>query len=277
MKSLILSILLIAGCSSEEPSVTKQDDHAALQAMYSQKLAGFTLGGKLDCDNALWAGIAAAGGYSVDLSEYLYPNNQPQRRPKTPCYPNDLNGDGQPDSRSTISNDMLIGLGYGSWYQKDLVAKRIMAFAIANNDIMGEPLQRLGEVIFKYNVKNVYKRSLDQSALPNVYVYQKQDYQKHIQVLLMLWDSEVTRSISSSELDKIKKYSDEYPDDVLFLTAKSIYSGTMNVAITKLLSGTNPSSYVRGDKSYATANWLLAARLALKYSKETSWARYQYK
>jgi len=179
--------------------------------------------------------------------------HKPQRRTKVSCFPNDLDANGRPDSRSTISNDGIIGL---SMCDKE-IASRILTYHQVNG-VMGEPANAYGEVYLKYNVKIV----LEGRDTPTFYSEPKEDYQYHIQVLLILWEGRTYGKISSNALERLKGAALAYPDDYLFAAAKECYTGGVR-ATELLLKGVNPSSYVRGSEVYPMANWLYAAKLVL--------------
>ena len=222
-----------------------------LKEVYSANLSSYRFGFPVDCDSALWAGVAYCSGADVTLGGYLYPGDQPQRRVEESCYPNDLNGDGRPDSRSTISNDGVIGLSMCS----PEIGKRILSYARANGGQIGKPDNAIGEVYLKPNVQIV----LSGSDVPTVYGKPKQDFEYHLQVLLILWEGEKYGAISPNALERLKDAAESHPLDYLFQAAYGLYSGNMEVATKLLLQGVKPSSYVRGSEGYAMANWLLAA------------------
>ena len=216
-----------------------------------------------DCDGSLWAGVAAASGVPVKLDKFLYPGDKPQRRPGETCYPG--------DSRSSTSNDQLIGLGLGSYLsQQKSIIKRIESYGRDNDWIMGDPPTGIGEVLMKPNLRIVYQRSAGRSPkVPTFYTVVNKDFAYHTQVLLILWEGEESGKLSRNAVDRLKAASRAFPNDYLFEAAKGAYTGHMDRAILKLNQGIKPSSYVRGEEPerFALANWLLAARIALKYSR----------
>lgn len=252
----VVACFLSVGCShlsrTEEPEFSEPSEE--LRKVYSDNLRSYSFGEPRDCDTSLWAGVAYCAGVPVSLSAYLYPGNKPQRRTKISCWPNDLNADGRPDSRSTISNDGIIGLSMCD----SNISNRILEYGIENSGVMGEPPNAFGEVYLKWNVKIV----LEGRDTPTFYGEPSEDYQYHIQVLLILWEGRKYGSISTNALARLKGAALAYPDDYLFAAAKECYTGG-DQATKLLLKGLNPSSYVRGDEVYPMANWLYAAKLVL--------------
>ena len=163
---------------------------------------------------------------------------------------------------------MFIGMGFAAYMAGRIdILDDFIDYGEANKWQMGEPGSAIGEVFLKPNVQIVLRRSADRGGeAPTIYGPAKEDYQKHIQVLLILWEGEVYGAISKNAKDRLKDHSASFPEDVLFVTADSIYSGNIDTAIKLLLKGVNPSSYVRGADFYPMANWLMAARLALRHS-----------
>lgn len=264
MKRLLsFGLLLFAfACNLTRDQTPKksESDLMKLRTVYESRLEQFDFGEPRDCDTALWAGVAKCGGADVALDEYLYPGDQPQRRTKITCYPTDLDNNGRPDSRSTISSDMVIGL---SMCDRD-IAKRILVYAKFNDWFIGEPRSQLGEVVLKPNVQIV----LEGRDTPTVYAKPGEDYQYHIQVLLIHWEGNKYGKISQNALERLEDAVQAYPDDYLFQAVLGKYRGNMDTAIKLLLAGVNPSSYVRGSKEFPMANWLMAAKIVLEGSNE---------
>lgn len=252
-----IAACFLVGCSTFNRTEEPQDltPSQELQEVYSANLASYSFGEPSDCDAALWVGVYHCATGDGILDHYLYPGNQPQRRAKISCYPTDLNGDGRPDSRSTISNDGIIGLSMCD----SEIANRILDYRTQTGGFMGEPREALGEVVIKPNVLIV----LQGSDTPTFYAPPKEDYQYHIQVQLILWEGRKYGKISKNALDRLKGAADAYPDDCLFNAALGLYTGDMSRATELALSGVNPSSYVRGDDRYPMANWLQCAALIL--------------
>ena len=261
LKYILLISISMLGCSSlnrtEEPE--SSEPNQSLQEVYNANLRAYSFGFPSDCDAALWAGVAYCGGVDVALGGYLYPGDKPQRRVEETCYPTDANGDGRPDSRSTISNDGIIGLSMCD----EEVGTRILSYAKANGGQMGEPSSALGEVYLKPNVQIV----LSSSDTPTIYGKPKEDYQYHIQVLLILWEGRTYGAISPNALERLEGAVEAYPNDYLFQAALGLYRGNMETATKLLMQGINPSSYVRGDDRYAMANWLMAAAIVLNHGR----------
>lgn len=259
----IATLLSLMGCASldrnHKPGVSPSTDRARLQEVYDANLSAFDFGEPRDCDAALWAGVSSLAGVGISLADYLYPGDKPQRRTKVSCWPTDLDANGRPDSRSTFSNDGVIGLAGAD----PKIAERILSYFKANGNI-GEPESAIGEIYLKPNVQIV----LQGSDTPTFYGPPKEDFEYHIQVLLILWEGRKYGKISQNALDALERAAKAYPSDYLFAAALGIYRGNMDTAIQLLLKGLNPSSYVRGSPEYPMANWLLAARLVLDHTKE---------
>jgi hypothetical protein len=242
MIKLLAFAYLLSGCAilddlmekinpQKDPTLENRED---LVELYNDRLSAIDwhngIPSLLDCDGALWAGVAAVGGVATHLEDFIYPEvGKTQRRPGTPCYPDDLDGNGHPDSRSTTSNDMIIGLGYGLYVQGkfDLI-NGIVQYGKMRDWFMGEPHDRIGEVVLKPNVQITLQRSIGVIApAPTFYNKPKEDYQYHIQVLNILWEGEREGNISKNALDRLSDAANAYPHDYLFNAALGAYTGDM--------------------------------------------------
>ena len=270
---IILLCLILAGCGLQRKNEPKPDPmtpEEQLREDYHARLDSIDWGipSRLGCDGALWSGVAASGGVDLDLTEHEYPEaGQIQRRPDYPCWPDDLDGNGAPDSRSTVSSDMIIGILLGAYYQGDSdLPERIFRYGSNNDWFMGEPSSALGEVVLKPNVQIVLNIMVHgSSGTPTVYLPVTEDYQHHIQALLIHLEGLVAGRISDNALGALKSHPNAFPDDYLFHAILGQYTGSQAKSMALLLGGINPSSYVRGaqPERYALANWLLAARITL--------------
>lgn len=265
MNKNLIPILLIflIGCSEnpfkkKEPEVDDMvEERAQLSRTFNKRLAETKWDSEIDdCDNLLWSGILSYVGIDVELSSFLFPGDKPQRRTASPCYPG--------DSRSSISNDMLIGLVLSN--ETDVI-ERVYDYGKDNDFIMGDPPTGLGEVLMKPNVRIVYEMALDKDTVPTFYTPVKKDFAYHTQVLLIYAEGEIAGKLSNNAIDRLKAAGKAFPKDYLFKAIYGAYTGDMDDAIILINKGIKPSSYVRGHESYPMTNWLLAAKIALKYSK----------
>lgn len=301
----IIALVLMVGCSTTPDNEAK--DHRAnvkdLQATYATKFStaksllepetGWP--STIGCDGLLWAGKASAIGLPSEV--YLAEHNPGEwgRRPVVPhghCWPNDANGDGEPDSRSTISNDMFTGLLWALWRDDSIESvaalKRLEDYREENRYVMGEPFDtQPTTVALSYNLSSVLARMLchktDGETCPqnskNIPVFGPpfEDYAFHIQVLGILLQGEVYESqrtesmtlidVSDSMRTWLNNAARVYPNNPLFLAAKGTYDGNMEPAIIALQDDDNsPPSYVRGENQEALAliEWLFAADIVLR-------------
>lgn len=101
-----------------------------------------------DCDATLWASLAQTAGLEgVQLGLAEYAPGQLGRRPLPACYPATS---GHPDSKSSISKDMILGYLWAAWARADYAAVRRLADYGENHSlevvagfpvgwVMGEP------------------------------------------------------------------------------------------------------------------------------------------
>ena len=132
----ILFLLTTWSCSKsgEKPDVAPIDslaDRYKLWIQDKQDSSGFILSDK--CDSVLFSGlIGSVQGVSVDLTDAMDDNGKWYRRPAKDCYATG-------GSKSETSRDMLLGVLYYSWYNKDLTTlEKTWEYAEANDWILGK-------------------------------------------------------------------------------------------------------------------------------------------
>lgn len=235
-----------------------------------------------DCDGTLWAGLAAAAGAGVSLELAEHAPGVIHRRPTTPCYPNDLDGDGQPDSRSTVSRDMFTGYLWGMWARRDTDAvRRLVDYGEAHDFVMGEPKDRTYEVELGQNLTGLACRMLgalgggDRTCAGKqaLYLPVAKDYEAHIQVLAILLQGEVSgialTDIDGLMLSRLEEAVADYPGDALFQAALGVYTGDLTEALTLLNDDAYACpSYTRGSAANCLVHKMFAASIVLKHVKE---------
>jgi hypothetical protein len=296
MTRLILTFLLIAGCEPKvKPADPKPDRFALLQATFDERLAATDFGetgwpNMEDCDGLLWSGLAAAAGVSVDLTLAEYEPGEWHRRPPPACWDGEDRG-----SKSTISNDMIVGLLWGLWRQRDKASlTRLADYAAEHDFVIGEPFPEMASrVIMKPNVAMLLARSLFSAThgqydrvwrrFPPTYLPVEKDYERHIQALSIALLGEINESLARQSLDatysqnlldvnqalltRVQALADAEPQNPLYQAILGIYSGDFSTAIDLLLDDQTPiPTYVRGkdQQAYAVAQWLFVARLVLR-------------
>ncbi len=236
-----------------------------------------------DCDGLLWAGKAAAAGLPVQIDLAEYSPGELHRRPPPSCW-NETDGD--VGSKSTISNDMVLGWLWAKWSLKDLDAlKRLAAYGEEHNWQMGKPTSMLSRVILKPNQigllgRMIYVLSSKQDSRTYRHLFESyskvgQDYERHLQALgivlqgaVDMEEMEITLvGISDQMLDRLKELVEAEPQNPLFHAALGIYTGDFDQAITLLLDDATPTpTYVRGHNAevLAKVERLFAMMLVIK-------------
>src|ERR1043166_4915987 len=114
MRLVLFAILLLLWSCGRDPKVpaSLRSELASAYQVKLEELRSQTLshaGGwpsDIDCDAALWAGLARAGGADwVEVSSAIRDDGRPTRLPGEDCLP--------PRSAATTSNDMLTGIMLG--------------------------------------------------------------------------------------------------------------------------------------------------------------------
>lgn len=242
---------------------------------------------KTDCDATLWAGKAKAVGLPTKLELAEYEPGQIHRRPPPSCW---NKTDGDVGSKSTVSNDMILGYMWGLWNHKDLEAfKRLAKYGEDHNWMMGEPAAMASRVLLKPNQQGLLGRIIydlsngtdnrSYRRLLEYYPEVKEDYEMHLQALGILLQGEVNMDVANEPsgaslvdindqmLQRLRDLVDADPKNPLFHAALGVYTGDFEQAITLLLDDTTPvPSYVRGDNHAALSGveWLFAADVILR-------------
>lgn len=291
-KSILALVLTLLACSHPKHAEKEPDDDlSALEDKFEAKLAATaaildpTTGwpAPLDCDGLLWAGKAAAVGLptNVDLAEYA--PGELHRRPPPSCW-NETDGD--VGSKSTISNDMVLGWLWAKWSLKDLAAlQRLAAYGEEHNWQMGKPLSQASRVVLKPNqigmlgrMIHVLSNGADSRSYRHLfdsYLSVEADYERHLQALGILLQGEVEMEaldirlveISDQMLARLHELVDAEPQNPLFHAALARYTGDYDQAITLLLADDTPvPTYVRGDhvEALAAVEWLFAAGVVIR-------------
>lgn len=293
----LLLILSVVACSHSKNKAQDPGADERLEVLaekFADKKASVSLlldtetgwPSRSDCDGTLWAGKAKAVGLPVKLELAEYEPGQIHRRPPPSCW-NKVDGD--VGSKSTVSNDMILGYMWGLWNHKDLEAfKRLAKYGEDHNWVMGEPAAMAARVILKTNQQGLLGRIIyDLSNGTDVRSYRrlfeyypevKEDYEMHLQALGILLQGEVNMDVANEPgaslvdindqmLQRLRDLVDADPKNPLFHAALGVYTGDFEKAITLLLDDTTPvPSYVRGDNPAALSGveWLFAADVILR-------------
>lgn len=220
---------------------------------------------KFDCDGLLWAGKAASVGLPVKVDLAEYSPGELHRRPPPSCW-NEKDGD--VGSKSTISNDMILGWLWAKWSLGDLDAlKRLAKYGEDRNWFMGLPKSMMARVYLKPNQQGLLGRmifSLSKGAdgrsyrhLFESYPSVTEDYARHLQALGILLQGLVEMDdlevrlidINDQMLQRLHELVDVEPKNALFQAALGRYTGDYDAAYALLLDDSTPvPTYVRGDK-----------------------------
>jgi hypothetical protein len=312
MKKVLALALLVSTFSAcdtfkkKEPSTPKDDPRRVeLQALYEQRKEALTaklVNGWLapdDCDGTLWNGLACAAGVPIEISLAEYAPGEIHRRPAPSCWTAE---GGDQGSKSTISNDMLLGYELCQWRRKDYDAiARLAAYGEAHADgivwVMGQPYPEQAErVALRPNGQGRIGVLLDKlsngddkrpyRSIPEIYTTVPQDFQKHLQNIGLLLDGELDRiipyrftvedvaeqlgayaliDIPKSGFLVLKEQADDNPNDAFAQANLGQYTGDMGPAIGLLLDPNYQApSYVRGAPEWSEVHWLIAADTVLR-------------
>lgn len=295
MKWLFGFLLLLSfGCSyaekHEESEPSAPSDVETLKTRFAEKKAAYELATNGasgwpsvdDCDATLWAGLVCAAGAPVAIELAELEPGVVHRRPERACWTAEA---GDVGSKSTVSNDMLLGYLWCGWRAGNLLAmQRLADYGEAHNWVMGEPFPEMASrVVLKPNQIGILGRIIYALSngdddrgyrdLPAVYAPGVEDYELHLQTVGILLGGETTElareqgllDINGESLKRLEDNAKKYPDDALVQAALGVYTGDFNAATKLLLDpGYEYPTYVRGAELYKDVHWLFAASLVLR-------------
>jgi len=198
-----------------------------------------------DCDTLLWNGLLGASGVSgIDIKASRNENGQWFRRPSKDCYSKDEAG-------STISRDMIMGLLWYVWKNKELkLAEELYKYGSDNLWSMGEGNEEDG--LDRYVMSPLLIGTLSliieklggeshlYSYTPEIWNTDHLGYRAHLTVIHILLRADVQGEIEDSEIDDLKKLLDKDPKNPLFQAAYHLYTdGNQTKAIVELLENTS--------------------------------------
>jgi hypothetical protein len=232
-KLLIFTNFLISACGTHEPQVSPKaftlEDKVSLYASNiktHQDEHGFILSDK--CDSTLFSGLlGAALPETVDLIQARDQEGAWHRRANQDC------GEEFKNSKSTISRDMMLGVMWWMLKNNKLAeAEALMADLKENNYIL-KGQGSLGELGFIPSYTNTLaliikalggKSHKLELAFPAVIGRSGKGFERHLAVWHILLRGEAKGSITSYELETLKKMRDEQPMNPLFQAAYHKYT-----------------------------------------------------
>jgi hypothetical protein len=282
MPRLILFLMLFTGCgvfethSEKTNETTREEALLSLQASTLKAVEEGSIESAIDCDLALWLGLAKASGVdSIDLSSLEYAPGEIHRRPIAtgPCWK-----DGKDlGSRSTVSRDMLTGYLWGRWVEGDLDAiQRLYDYGKARVWQMGEPKTQPEVFLMQVkvpgggNLLGIICQVLGCEAPAVVYAPVSEDYAQHLQALGILLFGEVSGSGFTLDIDglmrkRLEALVEGSPKDALFQAVLAVYSGDFTAAEDLILDpGYQCPSYVRPLQIYCQTHKAFVLRTILK-------------
>jgi hypothetical protein len=269
MLKIISLIMLIIGCgkTNSKPKSTEPTEELKQKVQLYENLIVTKLNGEFPfsntCDSLLFAGLLEASiPGTINILEAEVEPGKWLRKPLKygECYP--------ANSKSSISRDMLVGLYWYLWVNKDLdAAIRLMDYARANNFIMGEgdpsrislmPLltSLLGDLIYQLSNKQINYSSERNATigLPDSVWFPAGlvGYEAHLQVWLILLSGELNGYISDTQLDRLKEHSSRVPWNILYQAAYIKWTtGDFRLVEEQLLN----SPFFPNDKLPSRANY----------------------
>jgi len=232
---LLLNLWITSGCGKKtKPRTISVPEQIAARAMTYRSLIGSTEGvqdnhGFIDykhCDSLLFSSLISVAGISVDLRAAEKDPGEWYRRPLaySDCYETG-------ESKSRISRDMILGVMFAAYYNKDIqMLQDLWNYGSKNSWIMGKVKEADNSLasLMSSNYISLLARMLhklsskDYSARFFPIVLEKNPpggFQNHLLVLYLLLLSEVNDGLTDSQLDLLEKVSTENPENLLYVAA----------------------------------------------------------
>lgn len=212
------------------------------------------------CDQSFWAGLACWVGIPVQmtLAEYIE-RGRIERRPYHSCL-DDLDNDGNPDSRSSVSPEMMGGALLCSIRQNDYkFVERIFNYAKDHDWWIGDPHSQPGEVWLeaKPNWKRILIRTYEKLLnidsgefyFPPAYKKVSKDFERHVQNIAIMTEGIIEGSVTENmrQMVNVNRKSDK--KDCFFKSMAAIWSDYPKEDAEDCYIRNHPyyPSYVRGD------------------------------
>lgn len=221
---IILAVITATSCgkSPAHETVSQYPDIADKAARYlelSKQSADADGWPVSDCDALLWASLYNVAGGSADLDKARDESGKWYRTPSHDCYPT--------RSKSSISQDMILGLTLASWASQnaDRIA-RLVQYGESNVSIGGWWLFGDGDIartLIRTNLQaTIYRASRKLGGpsnrladFPPVFAH-VQGYEAHLHVLHILLKGLIDGSVSTYDLGFLRYFAERAPRNALF-------------------------------------------------------------
>lgn len=267
MIRILAVLILLVSCSKHEShdTITPYDAAKEKGVFYAENIILEKVF-KHRCDKLTFASLLDAFGVRYPLEKHEY-NRGEWHRDDIRCIDVDLDGNGQPDSKSEISDDGILGLIHALISRKDETARNWIAgiFDYGNEHYwkMGEGPNDLTRMIHLIPILQDVRRYVEGAFLTTWTEDNTDDalpaFTGHRGHLLALYIHALGRmhgSISSTKLKALEELKEENPSDPLYLALHSRYTdGDQGKAIAIL---NNAELFPEGEVPYSTdifGNW----------------------
>lgn len=280
MRGLFLFLCLLVACGRPVKTVELNPDADRLRGLQDELLGqlneaatGMTAGwpSDYDCDAALWAGEARAGGANwVEDSAALQPDGRPTRLPGKDCGPPGTPGaPSGGNSEATTSTDMQLGTILGLLAAHDVDALlRLQSYTDDNNGTVGTPAEDVPLVYMKPNTRTLLARAIASlggagdagwAALPIIRGPITADYQRHLQLISMILQSRLGGLSPIDVVLATNTYKGATDDALAAYVAGDIPTATRLI----LDANWSPPTYTRGAAVYPLVHRLFVVHLLL--------------
>lgn len=197
------------------------------------------------CDSLIFTGLLAAARPDLNINILAAKDNTTEqwyRRPARDCSPDIGN------SRSTISRDMILGVMWYMWRNKDLESANDLMLQLKSNNytLLGSGtaaelvmtptmIQTLAEMIYKLGGPNYTTERL----LPEIFQRKDTGYVAHLTAWHIALRGDIFKGLSALELAVIKAQTARQPNNPLFQAIYHKYVDGNYSSVLKLLLNTS--------------------------------------
>ena len=283
MKFLFILFILLSSCHKKDKLpqpvsvprlqelIDKKTTYCRL-ALKNAKALQYNIHG---CDSLLHASLLGVACGKVPIEKFEVSPGKWNRKTTHDCYPQ--------GSKSTISNDMLLGLIHYLWSTKDVVnVQELIAYGETHGWVMGDadPKDRDGQsrILLSPNLiaklYDIEKRLTDSSRADAKHVeypvaYINKGFASHLDVVNILLTARIYGGISSQARQILEGQAKRQPDNALYQFAYHLFKSDYDV--------TSSVELLLNEKHFPTNSLPTSSNHCTNYlfmhdKKESSWA-----
>lgn len=199
------------------------------------------------CDALLFSSMLSAAGAITDINAARDDNGGWHRRATQDCGPSfNVNPEtGKGNSRSTVSRDMILGLFWHLYKNKDLQTSIDLMESLKGNFYFLKGEGTPGELLMNPSMLNTLAKIIKklggpefslELSYPAIFSKDQEDFVAHLSVWHILLRADIDKSISNGNLEILKYHAERVPHNPLYQAAYHRYfDGCQKKAIALLM------------------------------------------